>query len=328
MRLIFISCGGPLPYPELLDATGTARHPVTDYVEVSQVPTRAELKFLDKIAREELPVDPTPSLDEIAAQPDVAHLGTPGFAPQPLDHPVRVVVAGSDAALSAVLTRMMRADYLWMEIAYLPADFTSAAAVNWGLTADNALDAALNGQVRPVPTIRTDTSTVVAGSATLTRFSLDDDAPAQESSPEYIGEIVVDSDLIVLRSEPEEDPAEGTETDARFYGQFGARLVPMTDAPGIAAVPLVTPRVSHGTLTKHDPRELQRWSETALLRWRTRGKAVPTNQVDGARMKTGRAVQSGGKDILVTIDGVDHPRPLKRVTFYRHLRDMQAVRPE
>ncbi|MHA2789914.1 hypothetical protein ACXZ66_12360 [Corynebacterium sp. S7] len=323
MRLIFISCGGPLPYPELLDSAGIPRNPVTDYVEVSEVPTRTELKFLDEIAHEELPVDPTPSLDEIAAQPDVAHLGTPGFAPQHLVRPVRVVVAGSDAALSAVLTRMMRADYMWMEIAYLPVDFTSSAAINWGLSSVNALDVALNGQVRPVPTIRTDTSTVVAGSASLTRFSLDDDTPGQESVGEYIGEIVVDSELIVLRSEPKDD----SEPDARFYGQFGARLVPMIDAPGIAAVPLVTPRISSGTLTKHDPRELQQWSSNSLLRWRTRGKAVPTNQVDGNRMKTGRAVQSGGVDILITIDGVDHPRPVKRVTFYRHLRDMQAVRP-
>ena len=40
----------------------------------------------------------------------------------------------------------------------------------------------------------------------------------------------------------------------------------------------------------------------------------------------GRAVQAGGSDITVKLDGVEKPRTVNRVTFYRHLRDIQAVR--
>lgn len=286
-----------------------------EFHTLSAIPTRKELRFLDEIAREELPHDPTPSLDEIAAQPEVPHMGTPGPAPQPIKRSVRVVVFGSDAALSAVLTRMMRGDYMWMEVAYIPVDPTSPAAVNWGITAENAVSNALHGAVHPVPAIRTDTSTVVAGSATLTRFTADDEGYV----PEYLGEIVVDSSTMVLRTDDD--------TFARFFGQFGVRLVPMTDAPGIAAVPLVTPRESVGEVSRKDPQQLEQWRGSRWSSWRTRGKSATPNRVDGSRMMTGRAVQSGGMDILSTIDGVDHPRPLKRVTFYRHLRDMQVVRP-
>ncbi|STC68909.1 hypothetical protein [Corynebacterium pilosum] len=312
MRLILLSCV-PAGHTHPTGAENM------DVVQLPEVPSRKDLSFLDSLADEVLPHDPTPSLDEIAAQPDVAHMGTPQPAPQPIENPVRVIVHGSDAALSAVLTRMMRADYMWMQIAYIPTDFSSPAAINWGLTSDNAWDTALRGNVRPVPTIRTDTSTVVAGSATLTRFSLDDEGPAAGGVGEYIGEIVVDSDVLIHR----EDDGDS----AKFFGQFGARLVPMTDAPGIVAAPLVTPRESQGRSSSRDPQQLQAWSTTPGLRWRTRNQAVAKNRVDGSRMLTGRAVQSGGLDILITIDGVPHPRPVKRVTFYRHLRDMQAVRP-
>ncbi|WIM67418.1 hypothetical protein QP027_09965 [Corynebacterium breve] len=305
MRFIYVACGTEI-LSSLIDDSPA---PVEQY-KVRAVPTRKELRFLDQISAEELPVDPTPSLDEIAAQPDVEHLGAPSFAPQIPNQPLRVIVHGSDAALSAVLTRMMRADYMWAEVAYIPTDPTSPASVNWGITADNAVQNALHGSVRPVPTIRTDTSTVVAGSATLTHLN----------AQEYIGEIVVDSDVLVLRDDQGDS--------ARFFGQFGARLVPMTEAPGIVAAPLVTPRISEGKLTQHDPRQMQAWFDMPILRWRTRGKAVPTNRVDGSHLLTGRAVQSGGLDIQITIDGIDHPRPVKRVTFYRHLRDMQAVRPD
>ncbi|MGV3155127.1 ATP-binding cassette domain-containing protein, partial [Corynebacterium sp. 32222D000BW] len=42
--------------------------------------------------------------------------------------------------------------------------------------------------------------------------------------------------------------------------------------------------------------------------------------------KAGRAVQAGGPELRVTVDGVSRPRPVDRVTFYRHLRDLQVVR--
>ena len=93
MRLVVLRCGTDIAVP-----------PSTQLIDVKAVPTRQELKALDSLAAEVLPEDPTPSLAEIAAQPDVAHLGAPQYAPQPISDPLRVVVVGSDAALSAVLT--------------------------------------------------------------------------------------------------------------------------------------------------------------------------------------------------------------------------------
>lgn len=262
MRLIHCACGTDT----LID--GAEHH------ALPPVPSRRDLKFLDEAAREVLPVDTTPSLQEIAASPEVSHLGEPTFAPQQPDERLRVIVSGSDAALSAVLTRMMRADYMWAEVAYLPNDPSSPAAVVWGIPASaveaNAL--ALDGPVRPMPCIRNDSGLVVAGSATLTHA---DGAP-------YVGEIVVDDEVLV-----------------RSDGQgraFGARLVPTTHAPGLAAA--------------------------AIRKKRFRSRTV----IDATRTPSGRALQSGGHSILVTVDGVPAKRPVERVTFYRHLRDIQAVR--
>ncbi|MDY5784589.1 hypothetical protein, partial [Corynebacterium sp.] len=284
------------------------------------IPSRADLRFLDEAVREALPVDPTPSLDEIAASPEVAHLGEPTFAPQQPTQRLRVVVSGSDAALSAVLSRMMRADYLWAEVAYIPSDPTSAAAAVWGmagLSQADALAAALEAPVAPSPCIRTDRSEVVAGSATLSHI---------QAAEEFVGEIVVDSDVLLYR--------DGSAPSASFHGQFGAKLVPMNTAPGIAATRLVTPLggartsmeagVGTGTGGK-SPAELERLAGLPLGRWWTRNATVAPALTD-SHVVTGRAVQSGGVDIRVSIDGVARPRSVDRVTFYRHLRDLQSVK--
>ncbi|WP_144793063.1 hypothetical protein [Corynebacterium singulare] len=262
-------------------------------LQVSQVPTRAELKQLDALAKEILPEDPTPTLDEIAAQPDVDHLGRPAAAPQArfLREPLRVVVVGSDAALSAVLTRMMRADYLWAEVGFVPTDETSTAAMNWGLptSAEDALSFALSAPVKPVPLIRNDAGLAVAGSATI----------AEWTDEEITGEIIVDDDVL-LRADREKHV-------------FGARLVPMTDAPGIVAARAVSSFAADAS-----PRR----GVFGRLR-----KHVQPGQLDPASVVRGRAVQAGGPSLSISVDGVRAPRPVKRVTFYRHLRDLQIVRP-
>ena len=263
MRLIHCACGA-----SLIDDSLTA-----EQFTLPELPTQKDLKFLDRIAREVLPEDPTPSLDEIQRNPAVAHLGAPNFAPQRPSEPLRIIVSGSDRALGLVLTRLMRADTMWAEVAYLPVDPQSPAAVLWGA---GSVDLAVSGPVRPIPCIRTDFGEVVAGSAEL--FTGD-------GGGRYIGEVVVDSDVLVS---PEKE--------------YGARLVPTVDAPGIAAVPYVTPVVDKRRFFRRTPR------------------------LDGTRALTGRALQSGGNEIAVRIDDHLRPRPVNRVTFYRHLRDIQAVR--
>ena len=284
--------------------------PDVEYHQVSAIPTRQELKIIDEAAAAILPVDPTPSLDEIAKQPDVSHLGAPQFAPQPIHDPLRIVVIGDDAALSAVLTRMMRADYMWAEVGYVPipgseasADAAGAsknagsgaqvstAAQNWSIPADTeaALKLALEGSVHPVPLIRNDTGLAVAGSAVIS---------AWENGP-LVGEIIVDDTTLVAGSQ-----------------QFGARLVPMLDAPGIVAAAARTPFAY--------PEAKSRWER---LKQKLAGQAA-LGQLDSASALTGRALQAGGPDLRVTVDGVSAKRPVKRSTFYRHLRDLQVVRAE
>ena len=45
------------------------------------------------------------------------------------------------------------------------------------------------------------------------------------------------------------------------------------------------------------------------------------------RWLTGRAVQTGGTNLVVEREGVLNPRPVKRSTFYRHHLDWKLVRP-
>lgn len=311
-------------------------------LSLSAVPTRKELKELDEVAAKIFPKDPTPSLADIQAQPEVAYQGAPEFAPQReyLTEELRVIVvapaAGLDAALSAVVTRLMRADKLWVEVACvaLPgpageslgaadasteptasapptasartasAPTASTAAKNFGiaeLPLSEQWQLALFGQVRPVPLIRNDSGVAVVGSATVMQAA-DPNAAVQELE-EFTGEVIVD-DHVLLRN-----LAEGK---AQLPGVYGARLVPMLDAPGIAAVRATTP-------VEDTPAGL--WS-------RLRGKKfIRGGQVDPETLVTGRALQAGGPRLAVTVDGVKHKRTLERVTFYRHLRDLQMVRP-
>lgn len=283
MRMVILCCG---------DTSG-ARVPAglpSTVLNLPAIPGRRDLRPLDEIAAEILPEDPTPSLDDIARQPDVRHLTTPAFAPQAphLPERLRVIVVGTDAALSAVLTRMMRGDYLWAEVAFVPLG-DSVAARNWGL--DDPWSVALDGAVRPVPLIRTDLGIALAGSATITEWE----------GGEITAEVIV-NDHVLLRHEGREG--------VLFDGTFGARLVPMLDAPGIAAVRM------------REPENLE-----LSLRQRLAHRFSGSTPLDADSLATGRAVQAGGPALAVTVDGVRHRRPLERSTFYRHLRDLQIIRP-
>lgn len=297
MFCVVLDCGGQLsngpggPLAEARKRGMTVRH-----LRVSEIPTRQELKELDAYAREILPEDPTPSLDDIAAQPNVRHLGKPAPAPQAqyLREPLRVIVAGSDAALSAVLTRMMRGDYLWAEVGFVPTTGASTAATNWGLPEDPAAAwaLALDGAVKPVPLIRNDAGLAVAGSATI----------AEWTNEPITGEIIVD-DAVLLRAD-------------RDRHTFGAKLVPMVEDPGILAAKAVSPVDGKTNASKR---------KRGLLSF-LRTDPEP-GQLDPDSVLTGRAVQAGGPQLRVSVDGESAKRPVTRVTFYRHLRDLQVVRP-
>lgn len=315
MRVLILRCGQAAA--ELVLPATLHRSAGVEIFSLPAVPARGDLKFLSDHTTELLPVDPTPSLEEIQAQPRVEHQAAPQLAPQQPVMPLRIIVLGSDAALSAVLTRLMRADALWPQIGFVPItdaarDDESTAARNWSLPTDPAaaLKLALTGEVKPVPLIRNDAGQAVAGSATITQW----DGGAMT------GEIIVDDATLVQQDARgrADDGGSGGSGSAGSGGAtaFGARLVPMLSAPGIAAA-------AHTAQEK--PRGL-------FARWRknkgaTQEADAHVGKLDPSTLVTGRAVQAGGPEMAVHVDGVRSPRPQKRVTFYRHLRDLQIIRP-
>ncbi|MEZ2122665.1 MULTISPECIES: hypothetical protein [unclassified Corynebacterium] len=299
MHVLFLACGGPDRAPVsrtvLDDYRGIPAVSRFDYLDLPEVPSRKDLIPVDEAARTALPVDPTPGLNELAASPDIDHLGAPQRAPQEPEEALRVIVGGTDAALSAVLTRLMRSDRMWVEVGYVPVDPASPAAANFGLPADplDALALALGGQVHPVPLIRDDSAVAVAGSATVSCL---------DHTAEITGEVIVDDHTLLNHQPSGKSPRRGV---------YGARLVPMLEAPGIAAAVADSPLepVPGGVIDR------------ILHRTRPHGTVIAES------ICTGRALQAGGVNLRITVDGVPRPRPAERVTFYRHLRDLQIIRP-
>jgi hypothetical protein len=78
----------------------------------------------------------------------------------------RLVVAGTDADLAAVLVRLLRTGRLGVELAYVSAERRSAAARVWGLPAGAAaVELARHGAARAVPLVRDDAGGVLVGRA-------------------------------------------------------------------------------------------------------------------------------------------------------------------
>jgi hypothetical protein len=76
----------------------------------------------------------------------------------------RIVVAGTDADLAAVLVRLLRRDRLDVEVAYVPVDRRSVAARLWGLPhGAAAADLARAGVAHPAPLVRDDGGGVLVG---------------------------------------------------------------------------------------------------------------------------------------------------------------------
>jgi hypothetical protein len=83
----------------------------------------------------------------------------------------RLVVAGTDADLAAVLVRLLRRERLDVPVAYLPAASSEAARV-WRLPTDRsaALEVVRDGGAEPAPLLRDDRGGVVAGAHAVGPF--------------------------------------------------------------------------------------------------------------------------------------------------------------
>ncbi|WP_296212363.1 hypothetical protein [uncultured Corynebacterium sp.] len=294
-----------------IPASDRLRDPVlpgeaVECLDLSAIPNRKELRFLDDLER--FVVGSTPSLEEMMQRPDAPHLGAPQPDPHQVSERVRVIVQGSDAALAAVVSKLMRIDALWVEVGFIPSG-SSAVALSWGLDATFSpaehLTFALASPAVPTPVIRDDHGVVTLGVAEVAGPTASAGKPGkgkeeagelaeakEPESSEMIGEVIVDSEVLY----------EQAKAGASVFNN-GVRMVPTPDAPGLAAVqrPPLPRRGWFGRIKK------------------PRSTVSPT-------VLRGRALQAGGVDLAVTRDGVRHPRPLKSVTFYRHLRDGQFVR--
>jgi hypothetical protein len=220
-----------------------------------------------------LPVHGSRPDEDLAALPSVALPARPGRAD--LDHvlgerdPRRVIVAGTDADLAAVLLRLLRTERLGVEVAYLPQG-RSPATDAWGLPAGpDAAALAVAGNAAPVPLVRDDSGGVLVGRGEIR---------------DVRGESYCDETL-VLRGR-------------------ARRLVVAPGPDGIAVRAGWTGRAPDG-----------------------RVRPVPARAPRGTGSAVGRAVQVGCTPTTVVTDGVPHPRPVPRWTWYRHTADWLLVRP-
>ena len=201
---------------------------------------------------------------ELPARPGRAELD-----PLLAEHdPRRLVVAGTDADLAAVLVRLLRTERLHVEVAYLPARRTPATAA-WGLpTGARAAAAALDAPAGPVPLIRDDSGGVLVGR----------------------GEFAGVARGVLLRRDCWccAGPRPGWSSRR---GRAGSRCAPAAGPGRPTGVP---------------------------------GRCPPT-AATGHGSATGRAVQVGCAPATVVLDGVPHPRPVRRWSWYRHTADWLLV---
>ena len=200
----------------------------------------------------------------------------------------RIVVAGRDADLAAVLVRLLRRDRLDVELAYVPTDRRSVAARLWGLPhGRSAGELARHGVARPAPLVRDDSGGVLVGRGEI-----------RGPSGAVHGEAYCDGRL-VLRG--------------------AARRLVVTPRPGAAP--------AYGGIDEPAPAGVavraSRWG--ALPDGSER--PVPPTARTGRGASVGRAVQVGCLPAVVVHDGVEHPRPITRWSWYRHVTDWLLVRP-
>lgn len=201
----------------------------------------------------------------------------------------RLVVAGTDADLAAVLRRLLRADRLGVELAYLPATRRSVAAHVWGLPPGAAaLECARHGVAQAVPLVRDDAGGVLVGRAEI----------RGAGGGAVHGEAYCD-EVLALR---------GT-----------ARRVVVTPWPGATR-----PRPPAGAAGAAGVLAVRAGLLGTLPDGRVR--AVPPTARAGRGAAIGRAVQVGCLPATLEHDGVVHPRPVTRWAWYRHVADWLLVR--
>jgi hypothetical protein len=111
----------------------------------------------------------------------------------------RLVVVGADADLAAVLTRLLRAELLNVEVAYVPRHRTQATRAYRLPAGRPAARRARDGSARRVPLIRDETGSVIVGSA---QWRPTGDAPLLHGEAVVDDAVLFDGDVPGVRIEP------------------------------------------------------------------------------------------------------------------------------
>jgi hypothetical protein len=172
----------------------------------------------------------------------------------------RLIVVGSDADLATVLTALLRAETLDVEVGFVSAHRSAATRAYRLAPGRRGARRALWGIAQRVPLIRDDTGHAIAGAAMW-----------RGADGLLHGEAVVDDTTL-------------------FDGDVAwVRVEPMATVPGVRA-------------------------------------AVVSARGYTGRWVTGRAAQLGTTGAVVSRDGVKSEGPVKRSTFYRHIKGWLLVR--
>ena len=111
----------------------------------------------------------------------------------------RVVVLGADADLAAVLTRLLRAGRLDVEVGYAPRRRTAATRAYRMPAGRRAARAARRGSAGRVPLIRDETATAIVGAA---HWRPPDDAQLLHGEAVVDDDLLFDGDVAEVRIEP------------------------------------------------------------------------------------------------------------------------------
>jgi hypothetical protein len=111
----------------------------------------------------------------------------------------RVVVVGADADLASVLTRLLRAELLNVEVAYVPRRRTPATRAYHLPAGRRAAGRARRGAARRVPLIRDETGSAIVGAA---EWRPAGDAPLLHGEAVVDDDVLFDGDVAGVRIEP------------------------------------------------------------------------------------------------------------------------------
>ncbi|MDO4909584.1 MAG: hypothetical protein Q3962_07045 [Corynebacterium sp.] len=252
--------------------------PDSSWISLGDEPSRSQLRELKNIALDCLGEDDTPSLADMAANPNLPHLGMPKPAPQNPATPLRIILSGSNLGINNVMSYLMRQDILWPEFGIIPNEpgFIVTYLVQLGVKAREP-EAFENPELTATPKVclRDDSGRIILGGLKITDW---DGAP-------MTGEVIVDSESLFFQ-----------DGSKRHFWQRGAQYMgavccPSTDHPeGLSAVAI-----------------------------------TDKPQVPEPRIYTGRALQTGGRNLRIEVDNISRPRPVEKATIYRHLRDLQLL---